>query len=462
MPIPEQILSVVRPKNSVVICYGKNMDHYAVRERIGCKYVNGRRVPVNGPTIGHIVDGKYIPIETLPPVSFCDVDLKDWANVTLCDNLFKAVLDELKSVYNDSDAKKLYCISILRVCYPGIKDCELKEAYEDCFLSEAYPDVALSRNTVGKFLNDVGKACSRIVKFMQARTAAVNMDHHLLVDGTLKTNTSRVNSLSDFSRKARLKGSRDISILYAFDLEAMEPVCSKCFPGNMIDATAYEGFISENKITKGIIVGDKGFPSSAAGTQFKDNPDLHYLNPLKRNAKLIQRYDMLTFTGILESNSNVTYRKEKCKGAKKWLYSFRDAVQAALEEQDWLRRAKKDGTYSAEALAEKQREAGTIVLESDCDLTPEKAYLAYADRWEIEIVMRYYKSACEFDDTRVQDDYSVIGSEFCDFLATVLTFRLLKAFNGVRLLEKMTYKKVMSILKRITTFPMSSTIHFSS
>ena len=63
--------------------------------------------------------------------------------------------------------------------------------------------------------------------------------------------------------------------------------------------------------------------------------------------------------------------------------------------------------------------------------------------------MRYYKSACEFDDTRVQDDYSVIGSEFCDFLATVLTFRLLRAFNGVRLLEKMTYKKIMSILKRI-------------
>ena len=158
---------------------------------------------------------------------------------------------------------------------------------------------------------------------------------------------------------------------------------------------------------------------------------------------------MLTFTGILASNSNVTCRKEKCRGAKKWLYSFRDAAQAAIEEQDWLRRARKDGTYSAGALAEKQREAGTIVLESDCDLTPEKAYLAYADRWEIEIVMRYYKSACEFDDTRVQDDYSVIGSEFCDFLATVLTFRLLKAFNEARLLEKMTYKKVMSILKRI-------------
>ena len=449
MPIPQHILSVKRPKNTVVTCYGKNKDHYAVRQRVGCKYDGGRHLPKNGPTIGHIIDGKYVPIEVpIPTVSMCDVDLKDWANVTLCDRLSQDVLLDLKKVYNESDALKLYCIAILRVCNPGIKDFELKEAYDNCFLSETYPEVALSRNTVCEFLNNVGKACSRIVKFMRLRTEAVNMSHHLLVDGTLKTDTSKVNSLSDFSRKARLKGTRDISVLYAFDLEEREPVCSKCYPGNMLDATAYESFISENHITKGIIVSDKGFPSSAAQAQFKANPDLHYLNPLKRNAKLIDRYDMLTFTGILPSNSNITYRKEMCKGTKKWLYSFRDATLAAKEEQDWLKNAKKDGTYSAEALAEKQKSFGAIVLESDCELSIENAYAAYAKRWEIEIVMRYYKSACQFDDTRVQDDYSVIGSEFCDFLATVLTFRLIKAFDGEQLLEKHTYKKVMATLKR--------------
>ena len=62
--------------------------------------------------------------------------------------------------------------------------------------------------------------------------------------------------------------------------------------------------------------------------------------------------------------------------------------------------------------------------------------------------MRFYKSACEFDETRVQDDYSVIGSEFCDFLSTVLTFRLINAFDKANLLEDRSYKKVMSILRR--------------
>ena len=450
MPIPEEVLAVARPKNTVVIAYGKDKNLYSVRQRVGCRNDNGRHLPVNGPTIGHIVDLKYIPINDSEPadVSMSPIDLKDWANIVLCDRLFKGIQKELFAVYSNPDAMKIYCISVLRVCNPGIKDYELKEAYETSFLSEIYPGVALSKNTVSTFLNDLGKTCSRIVQFMRNRTAAVAMDHHLLVDGTLKSDESRVNSLSEFSRKARTKGTRDISVLYAFDLEEMEPVCSKCFPGNMLDATSYSAFIQENHITKGIIVGDKGFPESAAHDQFEANPDLHYLNPVKRNSKLIERHNMLDFTGILTGYEGITYRKEKCTGTEKWLYSYRDSRKAAQEEADWLRRAKKDGTYKLENLREKQKTFGTIVLECDLDLPPETAYKAYDSRWEIEIVMRFYKSACEFDETRVQDDYSVIGSEFCDFLSTILTFRLMKQFDRANLLEERTYKKLMSVLER--------------
>lgn len=450
MPIPREILDVERPTNTVVICYGKNKNLYAVRQRIGCKNVNGRHIPINGPTIGHIVDGKFVPIPSQAPedISLSQIDLKDWANVVLCDKLFRSVQDELLAVYSLPDTMKIYCIAILRVCDKGIKDYELKEAYETSFLSELYPGIALSRNTVSTFLNNLGKTMSRIVQFMRNRTAAVSMDHHLLIDGTLKSDESRVNSLSDFSRKARTKGTRDISVLFAFDLEKMEPVCSKGFLGNMLDATSYKQFISENRITKGIIVGDKGFPESAAHEHFEQNPELHYLNPVKRNSKLIERHSMLDFTGILPGYDWITYRKEKCVGANKWLYSYRDSRRAAKEESDWLRRAKKNKSYSLELLREKQKSFGTIVLECDLDLPPEVAYKAYDKRWEIELVMRYYKSACEFDETRVQDDYSVIGSEFIDFLSTLLTFKLLKAFDKAELLENNTYKRVMSVLTR--------------
>ena len=450
MPIPKAILAVKRPTNTVVIAYGKDKNLYAVRQRIGCKNDNGRHLPVNGPTIGHIVDGQYVPIELTVPagISGNAVDLKEWANVVFCDTKFADIQEELLKVYSRHDMLTIYNVAILRVCVPGIKDYELKEAYETSFLSELYPGVALSKNTVSEFLNNLGKSCSKITMFMHNRAAAVKMEHHLLIDGTLKSNESRVNTLSDFSRKAKTKGTRDISVLFAFDLEAMEPICSKCFPGNMLDLTAYESFIQENGITKGIIVADKGFPSSAVKDQFRENPDLHYLNPLKRNSTLIRTYAMLDFTGILPGKDGITYRKEKCSGVNKWLYSFRDVRRAAKEEQDWLKRAKKKETYDLEILREKQSVFGTIVLECDLDLTPETAYKAYEKRWEIEIAVRFYKSACEFDETRVHDDYSVIGSEFCDFLSTLLTFRLINAFDSIKLLEHMTYKKIMSSLKR--------------
>ena len=90
----------------------------------------------------------------------------------------------------------------------------------------------------------------------------------------------------------------------------------------------------------------------------------------------------------------------------------------------------------------------TILVLSNTNLAPEIVYKAYSERWEIEIVMRYYKPSCGFDETRVHDDYSVIGSEFCDFLSTLPTFRLIKSFDKAKVLERMTYGKAMSILHR--------------
>lgn len=457
MPVPPEILAVERPKNSIVYVYGKNKDHYGVKSRIGCKYVNGRNIPINGPTIGHIINGVYVPVDENSDVSRSSCDLKDWADYQLADIVFKEVLDELCAVYSRKDALKLYCIALIRVCQPHVKDYELQEAYETSFLSEMYPDVSLSKNTVCEFHKNVGKAYSKIVEFMRNRAAKVNIDHHLLVDGTLKSNESKINSLCDFSRKAKTKGTRDISVLYAFDLEEMEPICSKCFPGNMLDATSYSNFLHENHITKGLVIGDKGFPESAAHEEFKNNPDLHYMNPIKRNAKIIGKYHMYDdYEGVLKGYEGVTYKKVKTEKINKWLYCFRDSFQASLEEKTYLENAKKHNDFDPKAFREKQKEFGTIVLECDEDMPPEIAYKAYEGRWEIELVMRYYKHACEFDETRVHNDYSVIGSEFSDFLSTVLTFRMLKAFDKADLLSKMTYKRIMALLKRAKKVKLSS------
>lgn len=450
MAIPPDILAVERPKNTVVYTYGNGK--YGVKKRIGCVRKNGKNYPVNGPTCGHIVNYEYVPIpdEPIERVSQSAlVDLKDWANYYLCNKILSDVIAELRVVYHEKDVQTILCIAILRVCEPGIKDYELKCAYEESFLSEYYPGVALSKNSVSSFLNDVGRNCSKITNFMRLRTASVNIDHHILIDGTLKSDESSVNTLSDFSRKARTKGTRDISVWFAFDLEKHEPICSKCYPGNMIDATSYGNFISENNLTQGIIVADKGFPSSSAGNWFSEHKDLHYLNPLKRNSKYIKLYQLRTFQGVLKNNNDVQFSKVYCPKCNRHLYFFRNRNQAAIEEKDWLRHHNGETkAYDDSAYKDKMLEFGTILLESDLDMTPEMAYKTFETRWEIEIVMRFYKSACKFDETREHDDYSVIASEFCDFISTVLTFKLLNLFDKIKILEKMTYKECMKILKK--------------
>lgn len=456
MAIPEEIRSVPRPKNTVVYAYGKNKDRYGVKARVGCKYKNGKNYPVNGPTVGHIIDGKYVPLqpEEPAPVSQSGVTLKDWGAIQLCYDLSGDIYDELRTGYDKKDADRILAIAILRVCCPGITDCELKANYEESFLSELMPGAALSKNTVCTFVHNLGRTLDRIRSFMQLRTRKVGLDSHLLVDGTLKSDESKVNTLSDFSRKARLKGSRDISVLYAFDYERMEPVCSECFPGNMLDLTAYDDFVKSNGIKKGILVGDKGFPEKSIEQLLKDAPDLHYLNPLRRSAKIAKDNNMYTYEGVLEGSDGflgqpepIQYKKLKLQGKEKWLYSFRDSYRAAKEEKDWLDKHRSK-LYSQEDFEKKQALFGTVVFESDLDLTPAEAWKIYSYRWEIEIVMRYYKETLCFDETRVHSDFAVYGEELINFVSTVITFALIRKFDQTGLFESMTYKKIMRILAK--------------
>ena len=56
--------------------------------------------------------------------------------------------------------------------------------------------------------------------------------------------------------------------------------------------------------------------------------------------------------------------------------------------------------------------------------------------------------ALDLDETRVHDDYSVIGTEFIDFLSSAVTMRVLNDLDNAGILKEMTYKRVMSILRR--------------
>ena len=86
------------------------------------------------------------------------------------------------------------------------------------------------------------------------------------------------------------------------------------------------------------------------------------------------------------------------------------------------------------------------MLESDQDLEPIVAYTCYEDRWLLELVFKRYKSDECLDHTGEQGDFSVIGSEFVNFISTVATCRIIKKAEQAGLLKQMSYGDLMDDL----------------
>lgn len=251
----------------------------------------------------------------------------------------------LLAVYPAGEAYSIMSMATLKVIKPSVTAMRMSTHYNRTFVCKDYPSATLSKNTICSLLQRIGQDGTRRKMFYQRRLAQVAKDHHIAIDGTLKQDTSRVNDLSDFSYKARVKGCRDVSVLYAYDIELMEPVCAEIFPGNSIDASSYPAFIRDNDIRKGIIVADKGFPPSKIKEELRERPELHFLTPIKRNDRRISENDMLSFDGVLTGiDGHVLFKKKQIKGGR-YLYSFKDVRKAFQEESDYLARTKASKTF---------------------------------------------------------------------------------------------------------------------
>ena len=454
MAIPEEIRKIERPTNTIV---RENRNggrfRYMVIERIGCKRVNGKNIPINGKTIGHIIDGVYV--EGRRKLSERSITLKDWGEYALFSTLGQSILDELKAVYDLKDAEKMYTIALLRIARPDIPDYMLSDAYERSWLSFLFPNTALDKNTVSKLLGDIGRDYAGIVEFMRNRVKAFACDHNIAIDGTIKNDTSICNTFSKPSRKSREKGCMNISVLYAFDVETGEPICEKALPGNVIDSVAYKGFLEDNQLKEGVVLADKGFPYKKAKSVFGDNKKLHWLNPLKRNDKRIEENDMYSYTGCFK-DKNLDVQWKKVKVGNLYLYSFYNRSLAAKEEYDYFRRHKNADEYDKEQWEKASRQFGTIVFESDLDLPPEVIYKMYLERWTVEECFRTYKQILNFDDTRVHSDASIHGTEFINFLSTCITMRVRKKLEATGLYDDYTYRQIMDLVSSAKKVKLSS------
>ncbi len=453
MTVPEEVRKVNRPRGTVV-CDGKD-GVYPVREKLSMtSYIddNGKRhrPSKNGRVVGHIINMEFVEKDLDEPISKGEVDLKDWGNVEMFDRLGRDLLELLETQYNTQEAKKVYVMAILRASYRGIPDRQLQRQYEESFLTEMYPDVNLRRNSVSEFLRNLGRTCARITRIMKAMVMGVQEGDHVIIDGSLRQDHSIVNSLSEVSRKTSKRGYKETLLMYAYCMETKQPLCSKVYPGNMLDQKAVSDFLEEFDIKKGIMVVDKGFSANALKKALVQNKGLHYLLPIGRNLTVIKRLDLHRYDSRLEGEQGIQCKKiqDPLADHPVWYYSFRDPTIAADEEMLYMSQHK--GTdFDPEDLELRRRSFGTIIFESDLDMECGTAYETYDSRWLIELFFRRQEDTMELDDTREHSDYNVIASNFIDHLSSIMVSRMLTFLGDRGLLDNNTYGDLLNLMLRI-------------
>lgn len=452
--VPDDIKKVDRPRNTVVVDTGsKSSRRYAVRERSGYKKTcNNNAGPRNGKTIGYIVNGRYVPKSSIhQDVVKNRREMLQYGAAALVHSVCKDVYEDLNKCFTVEDANRIFTIASLRVTNPGIACNRYSSKAKISFISVLYPCIGLSKNSVSSLIENLGKAPSRLKEYYSLRLERVKEDQNLILDGVLKQDTGD-NSLSMPSAKTHLKGHKEISVIYAYNQEMSEVVCAKVYQGNMLDAKAFRDFILDNKITRGTIVCDKGFPVSKISDLLERYPDLHYIAPIKRNDKRISEHNMLACdsTAILNNGHMVMYKKLKLADGT-FMYTVRDVTRGEAEKHAILNRINDDtASLDGDKFLESMWIHGTITFLSDRDLDPLDVLEYYSNRWPLEIVFDHYKNTLDLDITMVQSKQAVIGNEFINFIATLM---LCKIISPIKKLEKdgeLTRLSIRTILEDLS------------
>lgn len=149
------------------------------------------------------------------------------------------------------------------------------------------------------------------------------------------------------------------------------------------------------------------------------------------------------------TEKDVVFAHKEKIGDHSYLNSYCNTHKANLELYGFGRNAQKNnGVIEPVNCAKKRDLSGIIVFESDLDLPCGVVYRCYTKRWRIETTFRYCKNDLELNTTNVQNDASVIGSDFVNFIAIVIICRILVKAEQAGILNDTTYGELIEDLKQ--------------
>lgn len=350
------------------------------------------------------------------------------------------IFDDLLTIYSPAEVFAIMTMATLKVIKPEITTKKMESEYHTTFVCKDYPGATLSPNSITKLLQKIGMYEDRRKQFYQRRKNATNADHHVIIDYTIKPNYRTRHDLFSYSLKPQDINKRDSLVIYAYDLELMEPIYDMGFYGKFDDHIPYDAFIRTNDVRDAFIISDKFSPNEYQ-TMLDQRPNLHFLIPIKNDDQRIFKNNMLDFGGVLDGVKEIiTYTKKQISGGR-YLYMFRNIKKSHDEESAYLKKNKNH--FDAKDYEKQLKLFGTFAFESNADLDPKIVYLAHTNRWHLEMAFQAYNENEFLGKASGQGDFETIGAEFINFISTIATCRIIRKAEETKLLNKMTYGELI-------------------
>jgi transposase len=323
--------------------------------------------------------------------------------------------------------------------------------YQESYLSELYPELSLSKSSLTGFMAALGEQQEALLSFKKrliqgSKHIVFDITHLLSQSNDMEINLQGYNSKDDFEPQ--------VNLFYLFSTDLKIPVYYRVIPGNISGMNALRLTIDEAQLKDCIVIGDKGF-GSTANIEKLESEGLVYILPLRRNSSFAD-YSKLQSSKYKESFDGHFFYHERpifysvTTKAHRHYIMYLDSKLRQQEEADYLLRiAKNYEGYDMDGFHEKQLSFGTVLMATNSSLSPEEVYQQYKSRMEVEAMFDTFKNTLQADASYMQSKESFESWVFINHIALILYYRLLTRIKQASLLKQYSPKDILIRLIRI-------------
>jgi transposase len=217
--------------------------------------------------------------------------------------------------------------------------------------------------------------------------------------------------------------------MFVFSIEQRLPIYYRINQGNIKDVKAFRLCLEECKIADAVIILDKGFYSKENIKQVKDE-QLKFIIPLRRTSSLIdytirRKGGKEVFDGYFKFEGRyICYYSYKTEG-NDMLHLYLDEKLRVEEGKDFLERIENGSKgYTMEQFNKKNPQFGTIALLTNAVKAPQKIYVDYKSRGEVEQMIDTLKDVVEADMSYMQNEFALEGWMFINYIALHWYYRI--------------------------------------